>query len=220
LLARHGTNPIEVFAPADSAKLHTPGLFSWLLKWVCSALNQRVALQKKMNRESPIDIRFLQAQDIEPIVTEFRAIGWNKPAAQYQQYLFEQENDNRLVLIAFSDKMFVGYLTVVWNPDYPPFRENNIPEIQDLNVLPQARRRGVGTQLMEKAEQIVAQRSAIVGIGVGMDADYGAAQRLYVRRGYVPDGRGLVWHNQFLRHGEQVTVDDNLILHFVKTLTA
>jgi len=73
---------------------------------------------------------------------------------------------------------------------------------------------------MEKAEQIVAQRSAIVGIGVGMDADYGAAQRLYVRRGYVPDGRGLVWNNRFLRHGEQVTVDDSLILHFVKTLTA
>jgi hypothetical protein len=51
-----------------------------------------------------------------------------------------------------------------------------------------------------------------------MDSDYVAAQRLYVRRGYAPDGRGLVWHNQFLRHGEQVTVDDNLILHFVKTL--
>jgi len=173
-----------------------------------------------MNRESQIDIRFLQAQDIELIVAAFRAIGWNKPAAKYQQYLFEQENDQRLVLIAFSDKMFVGYLTVVWNPNYPPFRENNIPEIQDLNVLPRARRRGVGTRLMEKAEQIVAQRSAIVGIGVGMDADYGAAQRLYVRRGYVPDGRGLVWNNRFLRHGEQVTVDDSLILHFVKTLTA
>lgn len=173
-----------------------------------------------MNSESPIEIRFLQAQDIEPMVAAFRAIGWNKPVATFQQYLFEQKNDHRLVLIAFSNEVFAGYLTVVWNPDYPPFRENNIPEIQDLNVLPQFRRRGVGTRLLEKAEQIVAQRSPIVGIGVGMDADYGAAQRLYVRRGYVPDGRGLVWRNQFLRHGEQVTVDDNLILHFVKTLMA
>jgi GNAT superfamily N-acetyltransferase len=79
------------------------------------------------------------------------------------------------------------YLTVVWNPDYSPFRENNIPEIQDLNVLPQAQRRGVGTQLMEKAEQIVAQRSAIVGIGVGMDSDYGAAQRTVTESGRVID---------------------------------
>ena len=53
-----------------------------------------------------------------------------------------------------------------------------------------------------------------------MDVDYGAAQRLCVRCEYVPDGSGLVWHNQFRQHGEQVTVDDNLIFHFVKTLTA
>jgi GNAT superfamily N-acetyltransferase len=173
-----------------------------------------------MNAESPVEIRFLQGPDIDPIAAAFRAVGWNKPAAGFQQYLSEQEKDHRLVLIAFSGEVFAGYLTVVWIPDYPPFRENKIPEIQDLNVLPRVRRRGVGTRLLEKAEEIVARRSPTVGIGVGMDADYGAAQRLYVRRGYVPDGRGLVWHNRFLRHGEQVIVDDSLILHFTKTLTA
>src|SRR5262245_66350664 len=108
-----------------------------------------------MNRESQIDIRFLQAQDIELIVAAFRAIGWNKPAAKYQQYLFEQENDQRLVLIAFSDKMFVGYLTVVWNPNYPPFRENNIPEIQDRNELSRARSGRVGARLAESGAQVV-----------------------------------------------------------------
>ena len=86
---------------------------------------------------------------------------------------------------------FAGYLNVVWQVEYPPFRESGIPEIQDFNVLPRFRRKGIGSRLMESAERLAAERSHIVGIGVGMTEDYGAAQRLYALRGYVPDGRGL-----------------------------
>jgi hypothetical protein len=53
-----------------------------------------------------------------------------------------------------------------------------------------------------------------------MTADYGAAQRLYVSRGYTPDGRGLVWRNEAVKYGQQVTVDDDLVLHFVKLVAA
>ena len=35
-----------------------------------------------------------------------------------------------------------------------------------------------------------AGRSPLAGIGFGLYADYGAAQRLYVKCGYLPDGRG------------------------------
>jgi hypothetical protein len=71
---------------------------------------------------------------------------------------------------------------------------------------------------MNEAERMVRERSPVVGIGVGMDADYGAAQRLYVLRGYIPDGKGLTYKNRFVRYGEQVTVDDGLVLHFTKRL--
>ena len=71
---------------------------------------------------------------------------------------------------------------------------------------------------MDEAEQMVASRSSLVGLGVGMTADYGAAQRLYVLRGYVPDGKGLCWRNSSIKYGEKVTVDDDLILHFIKQL--
>jgi len=172
------------------------------------------------NKELNIEIRFLQAQDVEPIATAFEAIGWNQPVSQFQGYLAEQEEGRRMVLVAFSDNVFAGYLTIVWRPDYPLFRVDNIPEIQDFNVLPQARRKGIGTRLMDKAEQIVAQRSPVVGLGVGMTTDYGAAQRLYVLRGYVPDGRGLVWENHSVKYGERINVDDSLVLHFIKRLTA
>jgi GNAT superfamily N-acetyltransferase len=164
-----------------------------------------------------IRINLLRACDVQPIVDAFEAISANKPASQYQRYLAEQEQARSTVLVAFgTDDRFCGYVTINWRPDYPPFRAKEIPEIQDFNVLPHVRRRGIGTRLMNEAEGMVRERSPVVGIGVGMDADYGAAQRLYVLRGYIPDGKGLAYKNRFVRYGEQVTVDDELVLHFTK----
>jgi GNAT superfamily N-acetyltransferase len=163
-------------------------------------------------------IRLLEAGDTQPIANAFQALGWNKPAAQYARYLLEQQAGVRTVFVALINNAFCGYLTIAWQSDYPPFREGNIPEIQDFNVLPQFRRQGIGTQLMETAERAVAAHSAIVGIGVGMYPDYGAAQRLYVLRGYIPDGRGLFSNGEWVKPGMQVVVNDDLVLYFTKRL--
>lgn len=58
----------------------------------------------------------------------------------------------------------------------------------------------------------------MAGIGVGLTSDYGPAQRLYISRGYEPDGKGIVWQNRFPNYGERVKVDDDLILYFTKQL--
>ena len=163
-------------------------------------------------------IRLLEAGDVPTIAAAFAAIGWNKPAAQYERYLAEQRRGERVALVAFQRDVFAGYVTIIWESGYAPFRDAGIPEIVDFNVLPQVRRRGIGSRLMEEAERRVAERSARVGIGVGMDRDYGAAQRLYVKRGYVPDGRGLISHDRPVAWGETVTVDDGLALYFTKDL--
>jgi GNAT superfamily N-acetyltransferase len=163
-------------------------------------------------------IRTLEAGDVQPIAAAFAAAGWNKPASQYERYLAEQQRGERVVLVAFLHGAFAGYLTIAWQSGYAPFREAGIPEIVDFNVLPRLRRRGIGSRLMEEAEQRIAERSGAVGIGVGMDPDYGAAQRLYVKLGYIPDGRGLSSNGRHVRWGETVTVNDGLNLHFTKDL--
>jgi len=78
---------------------------------------------------------------------------------------------------------------------------------------------GIGTALMDEAERVIAARSAVAGIGAGMTADYGAAQRLYVRRGYLPDGRGLMTHERPVIAGKSVLVDDDLVLYLTKRLS-
>ena len=165
-----------------------------------------------------MQIRAMTAEDVEPIASAFDAIGWSshKPLAQYRRYLAEQQRGERLVLVAFSEEQFAGYLTIVWAPDYAPFKEAGIPEVQDFNVLPAFRRQKIGTALMDRAEEIIFEKSNCVGIGVGMYADYGNAQRLYVKRGYVPDGRGLTYAGRVLQPLETATNDDDLVLYFTK----
>ena len=165
-------------------------------------------------------IRQLETQDIETIAAAFQLLGWNKPVTQYERYYAQQLQGKRTVLVAFLNNEFVGYLTICWQSEYPPFRQANIPEIKDFNVLPTFRRQGIGTQLMGEAERMITQRSAIVGIGVGLYVDYGAAQRLYVKRGYIPDGKGLVSHDRFVKPGDQVAVDDDLVLYLTKNTAA
>ncbi len=171
-----------------------------------------------------LTIRPLEPADIAPIAAAFAALGWDKPASQYEKYLSEQEAGQRVVLVAHSGVQnlpildFAGYVTICWQSHYSPFREQNIPEIMDFNVLPQFRRQGIGSRLMDTAEKRVATVGSVVGIGVGMTADYGAAQRMYVKRGYVPDGRGLFSRGAPVLYGQTVPVDDDLVLYFTKNL--
>jgi ribosomal protein S18 acetylase RimI-like enzyme len=167
-----------------------------------------------------LSIRDLHTSDCAIISSAFTAQGWNKPIEQYWRYLLECQEDRRTVLVAEVAGEFAGYITILWESPYPPFREHKIPEISDFNVLIKFRRRGIGTTLMDEAERRIAQRSSLVGIGVGLTENYGAAQILYVKRGYIPDGKGISHNERFLKHGDQVTIDDDLILCFTKNFSA
>jgi ribosomal protein S18 acetylase RimI-like enzyme len=167
---------------------------------------------------SVISIRPMTADDCEIIANAFAAQNWNKPLAQYQKYLNEQTAGSRAVLIAESEHEFAGYLTILWQSDFAAFGKNEIPEIVDLNVLIKFRNRGIGRELMDAAENLIAEKHEIVGIRVGLTPDYGAAQRIYVRRGYVPDGLGISQNGNFPRYGDKITVDDALNLSLTKKL--
>jgi len=166
-----------------------------------------------------VQIRPLIDDDPPVISAAFATIGWGKPEAQYRRYLGEQATGRRTCMVATVDAQFAGYVTVNWSPTYPGFAEQHIPEIQDLNVLPVFRRRGIASRLLDHAESLVASRSKVVGIGVGLHPGYNQAQRLYVKRGYIPDGRGVTYRDQFVAEGAQVVLDDQLILHLTKALS-
>ena len=167
-----------------------------------------------------IRVRLFEERDGPSLAAAFQNMGWNKPEAQYQRYWQEQIAGTRSCFVAAFDGRLAGYVTVNWRPSYAGFVDQNIPEIQDLNVVTAYRRKGVASHLLDRAEAEVAGRSSVVGIGVGLHPGYNAAQRLYVKRGYIPDGRGITYRNEFVDEGTQVRLDDDLVMHFTKRLGA
>lgn len=138
----------------------------------------------------------------------------------FERCLAEQKAQRRVVLVAFAAGKPVGYVQLNDAPTYAPFRRLGIPEVQDLNVIPEARRQGIGALLVEACEKIVRDRGgAEVAISVGLYARYGAAQRLYARRGYLPDGAGVAYDDVPVAAGEMRAVDDLLTLKMIKTFS-
>ncbi len=158
-------------------------------------------------------IRGADEADVAQLAVRFARDG------RFVRYLEQQRRGERAVLVADVDGMLEGYVTIAWRSDYGPFRDATIPELVDLNVRESARRRGIGRSLLDAAESLVATRSPVVGLGVGLDADYGPAHRLYARRGYVPDGRGATWRGRHVKWGDVVTIDDDLTLHLTKQVS-
>ena len=163
-------------------------------------------------------IRAMEPRDPAQLHEAFLHTPWGRDLRIYEEKLAAQRRGERVVLVAAVDGQLVAHATLVWLPEYPPFRAARVPEIQDLNVAPDFRRRGIATALILEAERRAAERAESIGIGFGLHAGYGAAQRLYVRLGYVPDGRGVSVHGHFPREGEVVRLDDDLTLHLIKPL--
>jgi GNAT superfamily N-acetyltransferase len=158
---------------------------------------------------------------VEEIPRAFAPVGWpGKDARLYKRYLAEQGDGTRVGLVASADAECLGYVTVAWDSGYLPFRDAGIPEISDLNVLPQFRRQHVGSALMDAAESVIAARTTTAGLGVGLYADYAAAQLMYLKRGYLPDGRGIAYKFTPVLPGTTVVVDDDLTLMMTRVLTA
>ena len=51
-----------------------------------------------------------------------------------------------------------------------------------------------------------------IGIGVGLSASYGAAQRLYIKKGYLPDGAGVCYDDVPVSAGDLRPLDGLLTL--------
>lgn len=166
-----------------------------------------------------LTIRALEAGDLDRIAATDGGPAWNADPGLWQGYLADAAQERRTVLLAFQGGHVVGYGTLLWRSDYPPFSEAGIPEINNLVVAQAARGSGIATAMIGRFEQLAASKGrSAIGLGVGLYADYGAAQRLYVRLGYLPDGRGITYGEKPVVPDQSVRVDDDLVLWLTKRL--
>jgi GNAT superfamily N-acetyltransferase len=141
--------------------------------------------------------------------------------AEARRYLADHAEPDGASLIAARGPDVIGYAGIVWESNFAGFRSRGIPLVHQIAVAGPFRRRGIATMLMDAAEQLARDRGiATLGITVGLFDEYGPAQRLYGRRGYIPDGRGACKGQRPLRKGAQVTMDDDLIIWLTKDLVS
>jgi GNAT superfamily N-acetyltransferase len=165
-----------------------------------------------------IEVRQMTGSDLELVYRVFTEHNIGKSMDYILKCWEENLTAERITLLAFYNGRFAGSLHLLVTSHYPYFAESGIPEINDFNVIPPLRKLGIGNSLMEYVEKIALQNYGIVGIGVGLYQSYGSAQRLYAKRGYIPDGRGVMYKQQPVNPGFDACVDDDLNLYFTKDL--
>ena len=162
-------------------------------------------------------IRKMQESDIQDLSRGFISQGWPSREEILTRYFKEQESGEREVLVAEVGGALAGYITILSCAKQGPFAEI-YPELSDFNVFEPFQNQGIGNLLLEEAEKQVRLISDKVTLGVGLHSGYGPAQRLYIKRGYIPDGTG-VWYQNHQPAMNAVCEDiGELVLYLSKNL--
>ena len=162
-------------------------------------------------------IRKMQTSDVKDLSQGFINQGWPGREEILTRYFKEQESGEREVSVAEVEGAVAGYITILPSAKHGPFAEI-YPELSDFNVFEPFQNQGIGNLLMEEAEKRVKLISDKVTLGVGLHSGYGPAQRLYIKRGYIPDGSGVWYQNH--RPAMDATCEDigDLVLYLSKDL--
>ena len=167
--------------------------------------------------ENGILIRDLQQSDAKIIEEEELAQGWDS-SGKYEMRLKDQAEGKSVNLVAEYNGNVAGYINVYPNSEWGAFANRGYPEIVDFGVLVKYRNNGIGSKLMDIAEQIAFSYSDVVYLGVGLHSGYGSAQRMYVKRGYIPDGSGVWYKDEICKQNANCCNDDDLVLYFSKSI--
>lgn len=172
-------------------------------------------------KKDDIRIRLLQNSDIKALLNTF-LFPWttsSESLKKWKQYEAEQQRGIRAVFLLENQDEIIGYGSLLLQPQNKEFRENNIPEINDVWISENWRCQGLGTQLIHHLEETARQKGySFIGLGVGLYSDYGQAQKLYINLGYIPNGQGMTYKTISVTPGKKYPVDDDLLLWLTKPL--
>ena len=164
-----------------------------------------------------IEVRQMTREDI-PFICKAE----NDESEAFVNYLNRQlafqDNGECSALLALYENQVAGHVFLFYQCRWGALKKG-LPGICDLAVFEPYRRRGIATKLMDYAETQARSVNTKVDLEVGLNSDYGPAQRFYILRGYVPDGAGVYYGGQVLEKGETCKNDDELTLCLVKELT-
>ncbi|HBE87466.1 MAG TPA: GNAT family N-acetyltransferase [Lachnoclostridium sp.] len=163
-------------------------------------------------------IRTMTETDPKDICKEEIAQGWQANEEKYLKRLADNTAGKSIALVAEYKGNVAGYINVYINASWGSFANMGYFEIVDFGVLVKYRCCGIGSKLMDAAEKVASEYSDTVYLGVGLHSGYGSAQRMYHKRGYIPDGKGVWYKDKIAEPNGTYCNDDDLNLYFSKKL--
>lgn len=169
-------------------------------------------------KKDTLIVRSMMESDIEIFVNGFAEQGWYKSYELFDEYYNQQEKNEKLIIVAEKYGNVCGYVTLLPYAEIGPFAYKKIPEIVDFNVLIKYQKNGIGNKIMDIAENLAKEKSDYVSLAVGLHSGYGSAQRIYIKRGYIPDGTGVWYDGKPIEPYTDCNNDDDLVLYLLKSL--
>ena len=164
-----------------------------------------------------IKICVMREEDIPPICKAENDESENQ-ISYLKRQIANQEKQECSALLALYDDEPAGYVFVYYRCRWGGLANCELPGVVDLFVFEKYRRKKIATLLMDIAERIAKEFSDKVYLDVCLNSEYGAAQRFYIMRGYVPDGKGLYYQEKVCEVNAVCKNDDELTLCLVKEL--
>lgn len=175
-----------------------------------------------MSNAAKINIRIkkLTLEDIQKVQANEHNTGLLQRRDILKNYLDLQNRHHMMAIVALlPDAEPIGYATFVYNSAHSTFSQRQIPEISDIHVAKDYQGHGVGQMLLESAERLAkAMGFSCLGLGIRLYAEHSPTQRLFASNGYIPEGTGLFYAGKPVLKGENVCIDDNLVLYLAKEL--
>jgi len=164
-----------------------------------------------------IDVRIMDYDDI-PLICKADNDERESNIKYLRNQLENQKKQECSALLALYNGEIAGYVFLYYKCRWGSLANCDLPCVIDLIVFDKYRKKGIATVLMDIAEKIAKKHNDKVYLDVCLNSDYGSAQRLYVKRGYVPDGRGVYYEEKVCETNAICKNDDDLTLCMVKEL--
>ena len=160
-------------------------------------------------------VRAMRESDAAAFKYEYTLSGEIKSGETFNTLYARQRMKKVNVYVAEFECKLLGYIVVNYETT---LNGEVLVHIEDLFVLPLFRKCGVGQSLLDYAEREIVRRYDKVNASIGIGGIYGAAQRLFIKNGYMPDGQGARFNGRILQEGANATNTRNLCLKYSKEL--
>lgn len=163
------------------------------------------------------EIRLMEHNDVLPLCEAELDVS-DENRRYYEQHLANQEKGDCSILLALADGNIAGHVFLYYRCRWGSMKNQGLPCVVDLFVFEPYRRAGIATLLMNACEDIARKYSNRLYLDVGLNSDYGPAQQMYIRRGYLPDGKGAYYKQEICPVDAECCNSDELTLCMIKQL--